>query len=228
MMQWTSYGPDAWLLHFAEQLNDESFARGRAIVRELRERPPAGLLEFVPAFTSVLLEFAPGTFGEPERKSLATKLTRLRPEKLLRAEIKEIPVCYSGPDLERVATQHKLRVEQVIQRHVLPVYKVYALGFSPGFPYLGDLDPSLHTPRLSMPRPRVQSGSVAIGGIHTGIYSVTGPGGWNIIGYTPAKLYRWTQATASDVDSETSMFFLRPGERVKFVSVDSLEKAADA
>lgn len=225
-MKWTSYGPDAWLLQFAEQLNDQSFARGRAVARELEERPPAGLLEFVPAFTTVLFEFAPGTFGESERKSLAAKLGRLRPDKLSRPPIREIPVCYDGPDLERVAAQHRLRVEQVIERHARPVYKVYALGFSPGFPYLGDLDPSLHTPRLLTPRPRVLSGSVAIGGIHTGIYSVTGPGGWNVLGRTPVKLYDWSAATKAG--SEHGMFLLHPGDRVKFVNVGEMPEAAPA
>jgi inhibitor of KinA len=86
------------------------------------------------------------------------------------------------------------------------------LGFAPGFPYLGDLDARLHTRRLASPRPRVAAGSVGIGGEHTGIYSVQSPAGWNIIGHTPAKLFD------SNADG-AAMFFLRQGDRVKFVPV---------
>ena len=84
------------------------------------------------------------------------------------------------------------------------------LGFAPGFPYLGGLNPRLHTPRLAAPRARVPAGAVAIGGEHTGIYSVESPGGWNIIGHTSVKLFDPTR-------KNEAMFRLRPGDRVKFV-----------
>src|SRR5262249_35610921 len=135
-MKWIAYGPDAWLLQFAEKLNDHAFTRARAITQELEHRPPEGLIEFVPAFTSILLEFAQGSFGDPQRKELASRLNRARAVSMARTRPKEITVCYDGPDLERVAAQGRLEVEQVIERHLRPVYKVYAVGFSPGFPYL--------------------------------------------------------------------------------------------
>src|SRR5204862_7859316 len=121
--------------------------------------------------------------------------------------VKEIPVIYNGPDLQRVAEHNQLTVAEVCERHAAVIYKVYMLGFSPGFPYLGDLDPCLHTPRLATPRMRVPAGSVAIGGQHTGIYASEPPGGWNIIGHTPVKLF----------DSEEMSFLLHPGDRIRFV-----------
>src|SRR6185436_13190861 len=139
-MKWIPYGPDAWLLQFAERLDEKVAARGRAIAGELERRPVPGLVEYVVAFTTVLLEFAPGAGTEAERRALGVRLTRAARGKLPRAALIEIPVCYDGPVLERVAAHHRLDVEQVIERHMRPVYKVYALGFSPGFPYLGDLD----------------------------------------------------------------------------------------
>jgi inhibitor of KinA len=119
-------------------------------------------------------------------------------------------VRYDGSDLERVAQANQLSVAQLCELHAAPVYKVYMLGFAPGFPYLGDLDPRLHTPRLPAPRARVAAGSVAIGGEHTGIYSVETPGGWNIIGRTPVKLF-------DPAREDEAMFLLRAGDRVKFV-----------
>jgi inhibitor of KinA len=221
-VNWIPYGPDAWLLKFAEQLGPQAFAQGRAIAVELERHPPAGLREFVSGFTTVLLEFAPGALKNP-----AVELARLRDRFKAAARhppkpgpIQEIPVIYDGPDLLRVAEAHGLTPTQVAALHCAPVYHVYLIGFSPGFPYLGDLDPRLHTPRLPSPRPRVAAGSVAIGGEHTGIYSVDSPGGWNIVGRTPVTLFQaetWLPSEAGQ--GEAGRFRLRAGDRVKFVPI---------
>src|SRR5689334_5674856 len=167
-MKWVSYGPNAWMLRFAERLGDETFARGRAIARELEQNPPAGLVEFVPAFTSVLLEFDPRMAAAPDLKAVASQLERAVRAKSVLPRLVEVPVVYDGPDLEQVARAHQLSTAEVVRLHGQTTYKVYLLGFSPGFPYLGDLDERLHTPRLPSPRTRVPAGSVAIGGEHTG------------------------------------------------------------
>jgi inhibitor of KinA len=212
-MKWISYGPDSWLLQFAGRVGDEAFASSRAITSELERHPPPGLLEFVPSFTTVLLEFSPGTIDAAGLSSLAARLRTVAARALPPASIKEIPVVYDGPDLRHVAEAHGLTTREVGELHSATLYKVYLLGFAPGFPYLGDLDPRLHTPRLAAPRPRVAAGSVAIGGEHTGIYSVDSPGGWNIIGRTTARLFD----PARTGEDEREMFLLRPGDRVKFV-----------
>jgi inhibitor of KinA len=196
------YGPNAVLITFADKLGDEAFARGRALAQALERHPPPGLVEYVPAFTTMLLEF------EREIPDLSF-LEQITTTDLPPASIKEIPVTYSGPDLQRVADHNQLTVGEICERHAAVIYKVYMLGFSPGFPYLGDLDPRLHTPRLANPRTRVPAGSVAIGGQHTGIYPSETPGGWNIIGHTSVKLF----------DSERMTFFLEAGDRVKFVPI---------
>jgi KipI family sensor histidine kinase inhibitor len=214
IMKWVPYGPNAWLLRFAEKLGDETFAQGRAIARELELHPPEGLVEFVPAFTSVLLEFDPRLATAPDLKAVASRLGKVVRAKPTLPKLVEIPVIYDGPDLERVAQAHQLTVTEVIRLHSQTTYKVYLLGFSPGFPYLGDLDERLHTPRLPSPRTRVQAGSVAIGGEHTGIYPVDSPGGWNIIGHTPRKLFDPAAATG-DKQSEQA-FLLKPGTCVRF------------
>ena len=126
--------------------------------------------------------------------------------------VKEIPVRYEGVDLGRVAEHNRITVEQVVKYHTAPWYKVYLLGFAPGFPYLGELHHKLVTPRLERPRPRVEAGSVAIGGEQTGIYSVASPGGWNIIGRTEIRIF---DPALSNEDS----FFLKQGDRVRFTAV---------
>jgi inhibitor of KinA len=199
------------LVRFADEVGDEAFVRGRALLTELERDPPAGLTELVPAFTTLLLEFRGLTPAEmtPVMRDLEVRLRHVTSSRLPPARLHEIPVCYDGPDLERVAQQHGLTPAEVRDLHAAPVYKVHFLGFAPGFPYLGDLDPRLHTPRLASPRPRVPAGSVAIGGEHTGIYSIASPGGWNLIGRTSVVLF--------DPQQEgEAMFLLRPGDQLRF------------
>ncbi len=206
-MQCIPYGPNAILLKFADAPGDAAFTRSRALVAALERNPPPGLVDYVPAFTTLLLEFDSGL--PPDLKTWIAQLQVDAALDLPAPPIREIPVTYDGPDLARVADANALTTAEVIALHAEPVYKVYLLGFSPGFPYLGDLNPRLHTPRLTVPRSRVQAGSVAIGGSHTGIYSIDSPGGWNIIGSTQAKLF--------DPSQPSAMFLLAPGDRVRFV-----------
>jgi inhibitor of KinA len=216
-MEWRFYGPDAVLIQFADALGDETFHRGRALIAELERHPPSGLIEFVPAFTTLLLEFDP---------HLQANIPALMPELIAQLEaathrqlhspaMHEIPVTYDGPDLERIAKLHQLTTAEVCRLHSEHIYKVYCLGFAPGFPYLGDLDPRLHTPRLASPRPRVPAGSVAIGGEHTGIYPVESPGGWNIIGHTSVSLF--DPSRQDEHGDETAMFLLKAGDCVRFI-----------
>ena len=212
------YGPDAILLQFAKHIDDEAFARGCAIAAELEQRSPPWLVDFVPAFTTVLLEFQKGFNVSAALPELVDQLERVAAHTPPLKPVKEIPVIYDGPDLARVAETSSLSLEEVCQRHAAPIYRVYMIGFSPGFPYLGGLDPKLHTPRLSSPRPWVRAGSVAIGGEHTGIYSIDSPGGWNIVGRTTWKVFDPLRVEPEG-DNE-AMFLLKHGDRVKFVPVN--------
>jgi inhibitor of KinA len=124
-----------------------------------------------------------------------------------------VPCCYElGPDLKRVAECTKLTVGEVIRLHSVTVYTVYAIGFCPGFPYLGYLPPALSgVPRLEAPRQRVEVGSVGLTGRQTGIYTEAMPGGWNLVGRTPLVL----------VDVADGYFPLRTGDRVRFEAIDA-------
>jgi inhibitor of KinA len=137
-------------------------------------------------------------------------LDRLDVVTLISPRLVEVPVCYHNsvpPDLDFVASHNGLTIDDVIQLHASVEYLVYFVGFTPGFPYLGELADRLATPRLASPRLRVAEGSVAIGGAQTGIYSVPSPGGWQIIGRTPLKLFR---------PRESSPTLLEIGDHVRF------------
>ena len=134
-MNWIRYGPHALLLRFAERLGDKAFARGRAIAAELERHPPPGLVEFVPAFTSVLLEFDPRQV--PDVDSLVADLTaRLKPGatvKLPAPPLHKIPVRYDGPDLERVAQTHRLSVARCVNSMRRPSIKFICSASRPAF-----------------------------------------------------------------------------------------------
>jgi 5-oxoprolinase (ATP-hydrolysing) subunit B len=126
-------------------------------------------------------------------------------------ELLEIPVCYggaAGPELPDVARQAGLSEEDVAQLHAQALYTVFFVGFQPGFAYLGELDRRLWTPRLAEPRLKVPAGSVGIGGNQTGIYPISAPGGWNLIGRTDRALFDASRSPPS---------LLRAGSRVRFV-----------
>ena len=129
----------------------------------------------------------------------------------------EIPVCYNdefGMDLNRISHHIGLSKPEIIDLHSAVDYRVFFIGFLPGFPYLGGMEKQLSCPRLDMPRPKVEQGSVAIGGDQTGIYPVTSPGGWNIIGRTPVELF--------NSGKEPPCLF-EAGDKLRFVPVTSEE-----
>ena len=135
-------------------------------------------------------------------------------------EVVEIPVVYGGeygPDLVEVAEYHQLSPQQVIDMHAEPEYPVYMLGFVAGFPYLGGMNTHLATPRKASPRLKIEAGSVGIAGGQTGIYSVESPGGWQIIGRTPLKLYD---------GNRPKPVLLSAGQYVKFKPISQAEYKA--
>ena len=125
----------------------------------------------------------------------------------------EVPVLYGGnygKDIQRVVQFSKLSESEIIQRHQTRIYLVYFLGFTPGFPYLGGMDQDLTTPRIQTPRKRVPQGSVAIAGGQTGIYPFPSPGGWNLIGRTPLKIFNISNPQNS---------LIQMGNKVQFKSI---------
>lgn len=174
-----------------------------------------GVVDVAPALASVALFFdSPPDFercAEAVRAALRRKIPR--PKVIVRRRTITVPVCYDlefALDLETVAEQHALRPNEVMKRHASARYRVRCLGFTPGFPYLSGLPAKLATPRRSNPRVVVPAGSVAIGGTQAGIYPLSSPGGWNVIGRTPLRIF--------DLEREPSAL-LRPGDRVRFFPI---------
>ncbi len=233
-MQFTPLGDSALLVELGDAINESTHRRVQAAWRALAAEPLPGVSEAVPAYTSVTLFYDPWRAvqaGAPEREVIpwltACIKERLKhPPKAAKAKARtvEIPVCYGGdlgPDLGRVAAQAKLFPDEVVKRHSAAKYLVYLIGFAPGFPYLGGLPKELATPRHAKPRMAVPPGSVGIAGEQTGIYPQSTPGGWNLIGCTPLKLFQ---------PGANPPVLLQAGDEVKFkpVTVEEFTKLREA
>lgn len=170
-----------------------------------------GVLSLVPSYNSLMLYY---DLLEIDYHTLKKNIEEIQyDEAIIKLEkrVIKLPVCYEmGLDLKRVSTHTKLSVDEVIKMHSGTDYLVYMIGFTPGFPYLGGMETSLETPRLEVPRIKIEAGSVGIGGLQTGVYPLDTPGGWNIIGKTPINLF----------DKEKSKTLLSMGEYVRFVPID--------
>jgi inhibitor of KinA len=223
-------GDSALVVEFGRRVDELTHHRVQAAAHLLENPPLTGVTEVVPAFTTVTLFYDPVLLvkaGAPAgdligglAKAIRTRLEQMPSKvKTPRAHVVEVPVCYGGPfgpDLEAVAAQRGLTPEEVVRRHSCAIYLVYVIGFSPGFPYLGGLPESLQVPRRAIPRTSVAPGSVGIANDQSCIYPMATPGGWNLVGRTPLKLFRW------DAEPPT---LLRPGDRVKFRAITPEEFA---
>ena len=218
MIRLLPHGEGGLLVELGDVVDPDVNARVHALGRAVVRRLGAPVLEVVPSYASLLVIFDP---LRVPRERLEARVTALaRDVEGIRAgpprRVVELPVCYGGelgPDLEDVARALALSPAEVIARHAAPVYRVYFLGFTPGFPYLGGMDPSLASPRLASPRLRVSAGSVAIAGAQTGVYPVESPGGWRLLGRTPCRLF--------DRDPGARRpFLLAPGDGLRFVPVN--------
>lgn len=187
------------------------------LARNLRHLDLHGILDIVPAYTSLLVAFNDVIITAQELSEyIRLAMDDGGPVVSPQARRHVIPVVYggdAGPDLEGLAASHGLTPEELVRRHTHALYRVYFLGFMPGFAYLGGLDPLLASPRLSNPHVRVPAGSVGIAGDQTGIYPFTSPGGWQLIGRTDLPLW--------DVDRDPPAL-LTPADEVRFAATDNL------
>jgi inhibitor of KinA len=204
-------GDQALLAYFRDERLALRFAA------RVRQRNAPWLVDVVPAYTSVAVFFDPDRTRYAEVAESLRELLTQADDTSLEASTRShlIPCCYElGPDLERVAERTGLSPAEVVALHTGSDYTVYAIGFCPGFPYLGYLPVSLcGVPRLPSPRLRVEAGSVGLTGRQTGIYTEERPGGWNLVGRTPLVL----------VDVADGYFPLRAGDRVRFLPIDRQE-----
>lgn len=186
-------GVSGVLAVLGDAISEETGARVAALREAVLRAQIPGVTESMPAYASLLVRYDPFL---TDYDALCRRLKALGSELSASAQqagrIVDIPVCYGGAygeDLPFVAQHAGLLEQEVIALHSARPYRIYMLGFLPGFPYLGGLDERLFTPRLASPRTRIPAGSVGIGGQQTGIYPMESPGGWQLIGRTPLRLF---------------------------------------
>lgn len=217
-------GEDALLIRLGDRIDPALNARVHALAASVEARRPPWLVDIVPAHATLAL-FVDVDLLDGEDPPLDRAEAWLRSQPLGRARAPDadalepvvIPVRYGGdcgPDLDALATRAGLSPDAAVKLHAAGEYTVAMLGFAPGFPYLNGLDARLAVPRRSTPRIRVAGGSVGIGGAQAGIYPREGPGGWNIIGRTPLRLF--------DPVREAPCL-LAPGQPVRFRAIDEAE-----
>ena len=207
-------GDQAVTVEWGSTIDEHINRQVHAFARKVEALSHPAITEVVPTYRSATVHYRPEVFSYEELKQLLAPLAQGSAEEAEELPVVEIPVCYGGeygPDLEEVAQHCSLTPEEVIARHTAPTYRIYMLGFTPGFPYLGGMDPSIAAPRRKEPRIHIPAGSVGIAGEQTGVYPIVSPGGWQLIGRTPLRLF--------DPQREQPIL-LSAGAGIRFVPID--------
>ena len=210
-------------VELADEINREVNARVLALEYLLQQKAVPGITETLPTYRSLLVYYDPAVIAADELKAILRALAaEARPEVLPPARMVELPCCYGGElgfELEAAATKLGLAPDEMVRLHAGATYHVYFVGFTPGLPYMTGMPERLNIPRLVNPRTKTPPGSVAIGGVQCCIYSVESPGGFWVLGRTPARLY--DPAAADPI-------LLRAGDQVRFRPVERAEYDAVA
>jgi KipI family sensor histidine kinase inhibitor len=211
-------GDRAVLVEYGDAIDPAVNEKVRAMTALVKGSLPEGVEAVIPAYRNLSILYDP-LVTSPDRilPHLLGLEARLREIEVPEPRIVEIPVLYGGecgPDIGFVAEHGGLSVDEVIAIHAGTVYPIYMIGFTPGFCYLGGLDSRIHTPRRKTPRTLLPGGSVGIAEAQTGMYPVDSPGGWQIIGRTPLRLF------APERDNP---FLYEPGDLIRFVPVSMPE-----
>lgn len=190
-------GDTGLLVRFSDVIDRESNLRVHDLARRLEADLYPGIIELIPAYNSLLINYDPVAVSPETCMNLALAcIATCVSDGNQKSRVVEIPVFYGehlGPDIEFVANHNGISVEEVISIHSSVNYTVYMLGFTPGFAYLGGMKDKISVPRLDAPRDRVEAGSIGIANSQTGIYPIASAGGWRLIGRTPLRLFRPTE-----------------------------------
>jgi KipI family sensor histidine kinase inhibitor len=207
-------GDSAILIEWADEIDDAINERVHACAQFLRDCARPDIRDLIPAYASLLVCYDPARVAFAEMRAFLETVLQSAPTLNARvSRVIEIPTRYGGefgPDLAFIAQRAGISEDQVVRLHTRVEYRVYLIGFAPGFAYLGSVPDPIAAPRLDTPRTRVPAGSVGIAGRQTGIYPSETPGGWRIIGRTRLTMFDPQR------DPPT---LLQPGDRVRFVSV---------
>lgn len=216
-----AFGDRGLRIQFGNTISIETNQRIRSFVICLENEQIEGIIEWIPTYTAVTIYYDPYkiTYDKLKQKMIMLE-DKLSDVDIPAAKIIHIPTYYGeefGPDLQAVAKHNGLDEQEVVAIHSSGTYLVYMIGFTPGFPYLGGMSNKIATPRLAVPRTKIAAGSVGIAGEQTGIYPMETPGGWQLIGRTPLRLY--------DPMKETPIL-LEAGNYLKFIPISMEEYKA--
>lgn len=208
-------GENALILYFGEETDPRVSAQVQRAVAETEARLGSAVIDLVPSYASLLVIYDPLQIDHLQVKRLLSDLgSDGDDQEISEGSLIKLPVWYSsesGPDLDALAERANMSVSDVIELHASTEYRVYAIGFAPGFAYLGQVDERIAAPRLSTPRQSVPRGSVAIADRQTAIYPAASPGGWNLIGRCPTRMF--------NPDADPCMP-VQVGDRVSFEPID--------
>ncbi|APM40066.1 5-oxoprolinase subunit PxpB [Clostridium kluyveri] len=223
-------GESAILIEFGRKIDKDIHRTVRMFGEYLDKHPFEGMIEYVPAFSTITIFYdimklrtrkADKGIKKPSYEIVSSLINNMLDNFNVsideKVRIVKIPVCYGGKfgaDLQYVAEYNKISINRVIELHSNNDYVVYMIGFAPGFPYLGGMSKEIAAPRRKSPRRSVPKGSVGIAGMQTGVYPISTPGGWQIIGNTPKVLFSPSKCPPS---------ILRPGDVVRFYPISSDE-----
>ena len=204
-------------MELGHEISESTHKKLFTLITHLIHNPIQGIINIHPGYTSMLFTLDKMANIDDTIQAVENSLDMVQNSEPPEAKLVEVPVLYGGnygKDIQRVVQFSRLSEDEIIQRHQSGNYLVYFLGFSPGFPYIGGMDQDLKTPRLQTPRKRVPQGSVAIAGGQTGIYLFPSPGGWNLIGRTPLKIFNISNPQNS---------LIQMGDKVQFKSISEDE-----
>ena len=215
-------GDRAIVMQWGDSIDEDTNAHVIAFAEQVRHSAIAGIVEIVPTYRSLMVCYDPESVRGDQLEDRLRSLWPCSPPEAGSGRLWRVPCVYGGEvgqDLEQLAAMKGLRPDQVMALHSNAEYRVYMIGFAPGFAYLGGLPEVLHTPRLATPRQAIPAGAVGIGGQQANINSVAGPSGWRFIGWTP-----WPVFDSARPDP----FLFRAGDRVRFQPVDTAQANAIA
>ncbi|MCC6288498.1 MAG: 5-oxoprolinase subunit PxpB [Chitinophagaceae bacterium] len=217
-------GDSALTVDFGNSIDQDLSAHVMSIFTYIQSHPVDGFIECVPAYSSLTIFYNPGKLkNEIRNNETISDIAREKLEEVVemknifspeKPRTVKVPVCYDeafAPDTKLVLREKKISKQELVSIHSTVEYRVYMLGFLPGFAYMGEIDAKIRMPRKALPQ-KVHAGSVGIAGNQTGVYPIHSPGGWQIIGRTPIKLYEM-------IDADNFSTFFQPGDIVQFYSI---------
>ncbi len=217
-------GDTALTVELGDAVDPRINARVLSLDKALAETSLAGIVETVPTYRSLQIHFDPDRLDSEELRRTIERLAPKLDDEPPPGRLWTVPVAYGGEhgiDLESVAERTGLMPDEVIARHMSGDYRVYMIGFQPGFTYLGGLDPKLHLPRRETPRLKTPAGTISVGGIQAAVASIEAPSGWHLLGRTPVRAFDPARADP---------FLFRAGDRIRFERIahdDYARLAAD-